>query len=40
MIDAVKEYTGVDFDQIADTAEAKKIADEKVFIMKNAIQKA
>ncbi|NLL78722.1 MAG: lysine--tRNA ligase [Clostridiales bacterium] len=29
MIDAVKEYTGVDFDQIADTAEAKKIADEK-----------
>lgn len=29
MIDAVKEYTGVDFDQVADTAEAKKIADEK-----------
>ena len=29
MIDAVKECTGVDFDQIADTAEAKKIADEK-----------
>ena len=29
MIDAVKEYTGIDFDQIADTAEAKKIADEK-----------
>ena len=29
MIDAVKEYTGVDFDQIKDTAEAKKIADEK-----------
>ena len=29
MIDAVKKYTGVDFDQIADTAEAKKIADEK-----------
>ena len=29
MLDAVKKYTGVDFDQIADTAEAKKIADEK-----------
>lgn len=29
MIDAVKEYTGIDFDQIKDTAEAKKIADEK-----------
>ncbi len=29
MIDAVKEYTGVDFDQIKDTEEAKKIADEK-----------
>ena len=29
MIDAVKEYTGVDFDQIPDTAAAKKIADEK-----------
>ena len=29
MIDAVKEYTGIDFDQIKDTADAKKIADEK-----------
>ncbi len=29
MIDAVKEYTGVDFDSIKDTEEAKKIADEK-----------
>ena len=29
MIDAVKEYTGIDFDQIRDTAEAKQIADEK-----------
>ena len=29
MIDAVKEYTGIDFDQIKDTTEAKKIADEK-----------
>ncbi len=29
MIEAVKKYTGVDFDQIKDTAEAKKIADEK-----------
>ena len=29
MTAAVKKYTGVDFDQIADTAEAKKIADEK-----------
>lgn len=29
MIDAVKKYTGVDFDKIADTAEAKKAADEK-----------
>ncbi len=29
MIDAVKEYAGVDFDLIKDTEEAKKIADEK-----------
>lgn len=29
MIEAVKKYTGVDFDQIPDTAAAKKIADEK-----------
>ena len=29
MIEAVKKYTGVDFDQVKDTAEAKKIADEK-----------
>ena len=29
MIDAVKQYTGVDFDRIPDTAAAKKIADEK-----------
>lgn len=29
MIDAVKQYAGVDFDQIATTEEAKKIADEK-----------
>ncbi len=29
MIDAVKKYSGVDFDEIQDTAEAKKIADEK-----------
>ena len=29
MIEAVKKYAGVDFDAIADTAEAKKIADEK-----------
>ena len=29
MIDAVKKYTGIDFDQVADTAEAKKLADKK-----------
>ncbi len=29
MIEAVKKYTGIDFDQVADTAEAKKLADEK-----------
>ena len=29
MVDAVKKYTGVDFDQIPDTAAAKKLADEK-----------
>ena len=29
MIDAVKKYAGVDFDEIPDTAAAKKIADEK-----------
>lgn len=29
MIDAVKKYTGIDFDKVADTAEAKRLADEK-----------
>lgn len=29
MVEAVKKYTGVDFDEIPDTAAAKKIADEK-----------
>lgn len=29
MVDAVKKYTGIDFDQIPDTEAAKKIADEK-----------
>ncbi len=29
MVDAVKKYTGVDFDEIPDTEAAKKIADEK-----------
>ena len=29
MIDAVKKYAGVDFDQVPDTAAAKKLADEK-----------
>ena len=29
MIEAVKKYAGVDFDEIPDTAAAKKIADEK-----------
>mgnify|MGYP002620715326 CR=1 FL=1 len=29
MIDAIKEQTGIDFDQIATTEEAKKLADEK-----------
>ncbi len=29
MNEAVKRYTGIDFDKIADTAEAKRIADEK-----------
>ncbi|MCM1125385.1 MAG: lysine--tRNA ligase [Lachnospiraceae bacterium] len=29
MIDAVKKYTGIDFDQVPDTATAKKLADEK-----------
>lgn len=29
MVEAVKKYTGVDFDQVPDTAAAKKIADEK-----------
>ncbi len=29
MNEAVKKYTGIDFDEIADTAEAKRIADEK-----------
>lgn len=29
MIDAIKKYTGIDFDQVADTEEAKKLADEK-----------
>lgn len=29
MVEAVKKYTGVDFDEVPDTAAAKKIADEK-----------
>ncbi len=29
MVDAVKQYAGVDFDQIPDTAAARKIADER-----------
>lgn len=29
MVDAVKKYTGIDFDQIATTEEAKKLADDK-----------
>ncbi len=29
MVDAVKKYTGIDFDQVPDTAAAKKLADEK-----------
>ena len=29
MIDAIKEETGIDFDRVADDAEAKKLADEK-----------
>ncbi len=29
MVDAVKKYTGVDFDEVADTAAAKKLADER-----------
>lgn len=29
MIDAVKKYTGIDFDQVPDTEAAKKLADEK-----------
>lgn len=29
MVDAIKKYTGIDFDQIKTTEEAKKLADEK-----------
>lgn len=29
MIEAVKKYAGIDFDEVADTAAAKKLADEK-----------
>ena len=29
MIDAIKKYASIDFDQVADTEEAKKLADEK-----------
>ena len=29
MVDAVKKYTGIDFDQVKDTEEAKKLADER-----------
>ena len=29
MVEAVRKYTGVDFDEVADTAAAKKLADEK-----------
>ncbi len=29
MVDAIKEYTGIDFDQVQTTEEARKLADEK-----------
>lgn len=29
MIDAIKKYTGIDFDEVSDTEAAKKLADEK-----------
>ncbi len=29
MVEAVKKYSGVDFDQVADTAQAKRLADER-----------
>ena len=29
MIDAIKKYTGIDFNEITTTEEAKKLADEK-----------
>ena len=29
MVDAIKKYTGIDFDEITTTAEAKKLADER-----------
>ncbi len=29
MVEAVKKYTGIDFDEVADTAAARKLADEK-----------
>ena len=31
MIDAIKKYTGIDFNEITTTEEAKKLADEKAF---------
>ena len=39
MIDAVKKYAGVDFDEIADDAAAKAIAKELVTQLKNTLMK-
>lgn len=39
MIEAVKKYTGVDFDQVKDDAEAKAIAQEKKLYVKEGMSK-
>lgn len=39
MIEAVKKYTGVDFDQIATDEEAAKIAEEKKLVLKGKLSK-
>ena len=37
MIDAIKKYTGIDFNEITTTEEAKKLADEKGDVYKRQI---
>lgn len=40
MVEAIKKYSGIDFDQIETTEEAKALAKEKVLSLKSVTQEA